>query len=202
MTALFSATRRQRLAACQGQALVEFAFIIPLLVVLALGVVEVSYALLDQHVVTKLSREGSNLISRNTSLQDAATAMKSMSSRPLDFSDGSRLIFSVLKKGATTGTTNYDKIILYQRYEYGTLSGVKSALSTKGSGAFRGAPEYEAINSDTDASLQLTNVPANLTMVRGGMLYVTEIYTKHPVITPLDRFGITVPSTLYSIAYF
>jgi Flp pilus assembly protein TadG len=202
MTARFSATRRQRLGACQGQALVEFAFIVPLLVVLALAVVEVSYALLDQHVVTKLTREGSNLISRNTSLQDAATAMKSMSSRPLDFNNGSRLIFSVLKKGATTGTTNYDKIILYQRYEYGTLSGVKSALSTKGSGAFRGAPEFEAVNSDTDASLQLKNLPANLTMVRGGMLYVTEIYTKHPVITPLDRFGITVPSTLYSIAYF
>jgi Flp pilus assembly protein TadG len=202
MTTLLSATRRQRFAACPGQALVEFAFIVPLLVVLALGVVEVSYALLDQHVVTKLTREGSNLISRDTSLQDAATAMKSMSSRPLDFNNGSRLIFSVLKKGATTGTTNYDKVILYQRYEYGTLSGVKSALQTKGSGAFRGAPEYEAINSDTDASLQLSNLPANLTMVRGGMLYVTEIYTKHPVITPLNRFGITVPSTLYSVAYF
>jgi Flp pilus assembly protein TadG len=202
MTTLLSATRRQRFAACQGQALVEFAFIVPLMIVLALGVVEVSYALLDQHVVTKLTREGSNLISRDTSLQDAATAMRSMSSRPLDFNNGSRLIFSVLKKGATTGTTNYDKVILYQRYEYGTLSGVKSALATKGTGAFRGAPEYEAINSDTDASLQLSNLPANLTMVRGGMLYVTEIYTKHPVITPLDRFGITVPSTLYSVAYF
>ena len=50
---------------------------------LVLGVVEVSYALLDQHVVTKLTREGSNLISRDTSLQDAATAMRSMSSRPV-----------------------------------------------------------------------------------------------------------------------
>lgn len=202
MTPLLSRARRQRFAACQGQALVEFAFIVPLLIVLALGVVEVSYALLDQHVVTKLTREGSNLISRDTSLADAATAMKSMSSRPLNFDNGSRLIFSVIKKGATTGTTNYDKVILYQRYEYGTLSGVKSALSTKGTGAFRGAPEYEAINSDGDASLQLTNMPPNLALVRGGMLYVTEIYTKHPVITPLDRFGITVPSTLYSIAYF
>jgi hypothetical protein len=34
------------------------------------------------------------------------------------------------------------------------------------------------------------------------MLYVTEIYTSHPLITPLDRLGITLPSTLYSIAYF
>ena len=34
------------------------------------------------------------------------------------------------------------------------------------------------------------------------MIYVTEIYTKHVLLTPLDRFGITVPQTLYSIAYF
>ncbi len=39
-------------------------------------------------------------------------------------------------------------------------------------------------------------------MVPGGMLYVTEVYTRHPLITPLDRFGITLPQTLYSIAYF
>ena len=194
--------RRQPPAGERGQSLVEFAIILPLLIVLALGVVEVSWALLDNHVLTALSREGSNLISRNTSLQDAATAMRSMSSRPLDFNNGSRLIFSVLKKGATTGTTNFDKVILYQRHEFGNLAGVRSTLSTLGSGAFRGAPEYEAINSDSDANLQVTNLPGNLQLVRGGMLYVTEIYTTHPAITPLTRFGVTLPSTLYSVAYF
>lgn len=195
-------TRRHRLAAERGQSLVEFAIVLPLLVVLALGVVEISWALLDNHVLTKLSREGSNLISRDTSLKDAETAMRSMSSRPLDFDNGSRLIFSVLKKGATSGTGNFDKVILYQRHQFGNLAGVKSALSTLGTGAFRGAPEYEAINSDSDTRLQVTNLPANLVLVRGGMLYVTEIFTTHPAITPLDRFGVTLPTTLYSVAYF
>ena len=58
---------------------------LPLVLVIVLGVVEIGYALLDQHVVTKLTREGSNLISRDTTLQDAATAMRDMSSRPVDF---------------------------------------------------------------------------------------------------------------------
>ncbi len=202
MTQQPSSPRRHRLAAERGQSLVEFAIVLPLLVVLALGVVEISWALLDNHVLTKLSREGSNLISRDTSLKDAATAMRSMSSRPLDFDNGSRLIFSVLKKGATSGTGNFDKVILYQRHEFGNLAGVKSALSTLGTGAFRGAPEYEAINSDNDTRLQVANLPANLVLVRGGMLYVTEIFTTHPAITPLDRFGVTLPTTLYSVAYF
>ena len=78
MTRQAFSTRRQRIAAERGQSLVEFAIVLPLLVVLALGVIEVSWALLDNHVLTKLSREGSNLISRDTSLQDAATAMRSM----------------------------------------------------------------------------------------------------------------------------
>jgi len=194
--------RTRRIRDANGQSLVEFAAALPLLLLLALGVVEVGYALLDSHVITKLAREGSNLISRDTSLQDAATAMRSLSSRPVNLDNGSRLIFSVIKKGATTGTANFDKEILYQRYEYGTLAGVTSTITTKGNGSYRGAPDYEAINSDSDANLQIAKMPATLNLVRGGMIYVTEIYTRHPLITPVDRFGLTLPQTLYSIAYF
>jgi hypothetical protein len=191
-----------RLRSSRGQSLVEFAFLMPLILAVTLGVVEVGYALLDQHVVTKLTREGSNLISRDVSIDDAATALTKMSSRPVNFSTGARLIFSVLRKGATTGTTNYNQVILYQRYQTGALSGVSSRLITRGAGSFHGAPNYEAFNSDTDANLQLSPLPANLQLPTGGLLYVTEIYSSHPLITPLDRFGVTVPNKLYSIAYF
>ena len=63
----------RRLLDARGQSLVEFAFLMPLILVVALGVIEFGYALLDQHVVTKLTREGSNLISRDTTLEDAIT---------------------------------------------------------------------------------------------------------------------------------
>src|SRR5437667_12490667 len=55
---------RQRSLCSSGQSIVEFAIILPLVLVLVLGVVEFSYELLDLHVVTKLTREGSNLMSR------------------------------------------------------------------------------------------------------------------------------------------
>jgi hypothetical protein len=184
-----------------GQTIVEFALLLPFLVVLLLGVIELSYALVDQHVVTRLAREGSNLISRDTAFQDAAAAMRSMASRPVDFDEGSKLIFSVLKRGATTGTSNYDKVILYQRYEVGTLPN-RSALTTAGAPTFDGPPNYEAVNSDNNTGLQIANMPSDLVAVKGGMIYVTEIYTTHTLITPLDAFGISTPTTLYSIAYF
>jgi hypothetical protein len=185
-----------------GQGLLEFALILPILLALVLGVVEVSYALLDQHIVTKLTREGSNLISRDTSLDDAVKVMKSMSSGPVNFGPGgtSNVIFSVIKKVATTGVANTGKEVLYQRLATGSLSNT-SYLTTSGTGSFGSGPEYVAANSDTDTRLQVTNLPPNL-VSPGGMLYITEIYTKHPLITPFDKFGIAVPGTLYSIAYF
>jgi Flp pilus assembly protein TadG len=183
----------------RGQTLLEFALVAPLILLLMLGVVEIGYAVLDQHIVSKVSREGSNLISRDTSLADAAAAMSSLSSRPMNFSDGSsKLIFSVVKKVATVGATNYNKAVLCQRFEYGSFAG-SSTLNNSG-GSFGSAPDYTAANSDNDSRLVVTNVPA--TMALGDMLYITEIYSRHTLITPLDRFGVTLPTTLYSIAYF
>jgi hypothetical protein len=193
----------------EGQSLLEFALVTPLILLLTLGVVEASYAVLDQHVVTKLTREGSNLISRDTSLADAVTAMKNMSNRPVNFDNGSsKIIFSVIKRVATVGASNYNRDVIFQRYEYGTLA-KSSALQFSG-GSFGAAPNYEANNSDGDTGLQVTNLPPNLTTL-GGLLYVTEIYTRHTLITPLQPVtnllcgncgGISMPNTLYSIAYF
>ena len=75
-------------------------------------------------------------------------------------------------------------------------------LRTAGTPAYNGAPDYQAVNADTDTRLQVSTLPANLTLTLNGTLYVTEIYTRHDLITPLSGFGVAVPSTLYSIAYF
>lgn len=186
----------------RGQSMVEFAIALPLLTLLALGLIELSSALLDQHVVARLAREGSNLISRDTTLQDAIAAMRSMSARPVNFDDGtSRLVLSVIKNVQTAGAANFNTNILYQRVEYGTLASAASQLQTRGTGSFGGAPDYQANNSDNDTSLQITNLPTGL-LTAGGVLYVTEIYSSRTILTPLDNFGLHVPSRLYSFAIF
>jgi Flp pilus assembly protein TadG len=193
---------RPRLASeDRGQTLVEMAFVLPIAMMMSLGVVEVSYAVLHQHVISRITREGANLISRDVSLLDAATALKSMSTRPVDFSSGSQLVLSVLKKGSVVGSANYDKVVLYQRYAIGTL-GTASTLTTAGLGSFGAAPDFKANNSDTDVNLRITNLPANVDVTRGGLLYVAEVFTNHTPLTPLDKFGVTVPPTLRSIAFF
>ena len=191
----------RRLGSERGQSIIEMAMVMPLLVVIVLGVIETGHALLDQHIVTKMTREGSNLISRDATLEQAAVAMRTMSSGPVNFDAGSTMIFSVIKRGATTGTANYNQLVLYQRFQFGALSAT-SALRTRGGASFGGAPNYEARNSDSNTGLQVTNVPGNLVTVPGGMVYVTELFSTHTLLTPLDRFGVSMPRRLYSIAYF
>jgi Flp pilus assembly protein TadG len=192
---------RRSLRSAAGQTLVEMAMVLPITLTVSLAVVEISYALVHQHVISRLSREGANLISRDVSLLDATTALQKMATAPVNFAKGSQLVLSVLKKGATVGTANFDRVVLYQRYSVGTL-GSASTLKTSGPGSFGGAPDYRANNSDTDANLRIVNLPANIDITRGGLLYVAEVFTSHPPLTPLDRFGITVPATLTSIAFF
>ena len=172
---------------------------LPLLLVVALGVAEVGSALRDAHVVTRLTREGSNLISRGTTIEDAAAAMAAMSGEPVDFSSNAKVIFSVVKRGGTPGTTNYGELALYQQYEYGVGTG-SSRLT--GSGTFGPAPDYTAVDPDNDTGLRVTNAPAGLASVLGGLVYVTEIIMTRSLITPVDQFGVTVPLELYSVAYF
>jgi Flp pilus assembly protein TadG len=189
-------TRAQR-----GQSLVEFAIALPLVILVVLGVVDFGYVLLDEHVVTKLTREGSNLISRDTTLQDAATALQAMNTPPVDLTKSSTVILSVLKTVQTAGAGNFNKTILYERYQVGAI-GAQSTLQTRGAGAFGPAPNYVAVNSDNDVNLQVTNLPASVNVPLGELEYVTELFSNHTLLTPLNSFGVQLPTVLYSIAYF
>ena len=177
------------------------AIVLPIALTVSLGVVEVSYAILHQHVISRLTREGANLISRDVTLLDATNALKTMSTAPVNFANGSQLVLSVLKKGSTVGTANYDKVVLYQRYAIGNL-GTPSTLATSGPAPVGPGPDFLTSNSDTDLNLRISNLPANVDVTRGGLLYVAEVFTQHAPLTPLDKFGVHVPPTLRSIAFF
>jgi Flp pilus assembly protein TadG len=192
---------RSRLRGQSGQSVAEMAMMLPIIVTLSLGVIEIGYALLDQHVVAKMSREGSNLISRDASIQFAFQALQSMRTGNVDFTSTSKVIFTVVKQ--PTSGTNAGVNVVAARYTGGAAVGGASAIACGGcSGNLGGPPDYQAADPDNTASLRVTaGVPAG-SIGPGGYLYITEIYTNHPLITPFDRLGIAVPSSLYSIAYF
>jgi hypothetical protein len=187
-------------ADANGQSIMEFALILPLLLVVVLGVIELGNALFDQHIVTKLAREGANLISRSASIKDAEDALVTMSNRPVNFTNGtSTVIFSVITRGATGANNNH--LFLSQRRVSGTLPAT-SKIEITGSGAFGGQPDYLAVNGDNNPGLRLRNPPPNLAVAPGSQIYVTEVFSRHPLLTPLPVFGVVVPPVLYSISYF
>ena len=190
-----------RLASSRGQSIVEFAICLPLLLLVTLGVIEMSNALMSQHVITKVAREGSNMISRETELVDAGTALQNMSANPGTFNARTLVIFSVLMRSQTGSNTG--QLVLYQRYQVGNGSLGGSRLN--GSGSFTAANDYTAANPNNTASLRVTNAPAGIASVPGGLIYVTEVYTSYDSMTPLGNlrdYNIPVPTVLYSIAYF
>jgi hypothetical protein len=191
---------KARARSASGQTLLEFAMMIPIMVVLLLGVIDISFALLDQHVVSKLSREGANMISRNVSIADATNALRTMSTRPVNFDTGATVIFSVVWRDSNPGAANYNKDILFQRRQFGAIPAT-STLLTVGAGSFGGAPDYRATNPDQDGSLVLTNFPPTMNVL-DGLVYVAEIFSNHILLTPIGNFGMFMPSRLYSIAYF
>lgn len=184
-----------------GQSLIEAALVIPFVFFVVMGVTELGIALRQQLAVSALAREGSNLISRDVSLTQASGVLRTMGGNPINLDSNTRVVFSVLRRGAAVGSTNYNQLILYRRHEYGSGPG-RSRLTTRGTGSFGGAPDYEAVNSDSNSNLQLTNAPAGLVTSLGGLMYVTEVITVYTRLTPLSSFGVTLPSELYSIAYF
>jgi Flp pilus assembly protein TadG len=192
-----------RLRAERGQSIVEFAITLPLMLLVSLGVVETSNALMRQHVVTKMAREGSNMISRETELADAGNALRNMASNPGEFNSKTLVIFSVLMR-SQTGTNN-GQIVLYQRYQTGNGSLGGSRLNGS-CGTCTAATDYTAQNPNNTTSLRVTNAPPNIITVPGGLIYVTEVFQTFDTMTPVSgltgNLGIPLPQVLYSVAYF
>jgi TadE-like protein len=184
----------------QGQSLMEFAMILPLMLLLVLGVIEVGYALFEAHILARLAREGSNLISRQTTLQEAQTSIVAAASHPVAFGAKGRLVFSVITTG--TGGANLNKAIISQRLALGSLS-APSKLGDPPASSYGPAPHYTAINSDNDAAIRVSGpLPNGLVLSAGQFVYLTEVYHRHDLITPFDRFGVTLPTNLYASAFF
>jgi len=191
---------RSRGRRTRGQALAEFGIVLPFLAMVLLGVVEFGYAIYHSLLIDAVAREGSNLIARDTTMTDAEAALRAGAQGPVQFDSNGRVIFSVIKLG--TGGSNNGQPIIAQRYAFGGLS-VTSVLGTPPSASYAGSPDYKAVNADNDSSIRITGaLPNGLTLSTGQSVYVTEVFVRHSTVSPINRLGVTLPSTLYASAYF
>ena len=159
-----------------GQALVEFACVVFIMLAMVFGLIDFARAIYDREVMTNLSREGSNLASRGTDLNTSATAVI-LGSQDLNLRLNGRVII-------TSVANNSGAFKITGQVSQGGLS----ASSRVGSGI--GNP----------ASLPVTAV----TIPQPNQtVYITEVFYSYQPVTPIGKMlRLVMPSTLYDVAYF
>jgi Flp pilus assembly protein TadG len=163
-------------AAESGQAALEFALIAALMLVLFCMVIDFGRAIHVVQVMAGLSRQGSNLASRGTTLSDSAAAVIA-GDAPLNLSNNGEVII--------TSVANINRVF--------TITGqVSEGGISQNSRVGTGVGNRANVPSSAAAMLQ-----------PGQTIYVTEIFYSYQAITPIQNLlKFVMPSKLYQSAYF
>lgn len=163
-----------------GQAALEFAVIVSLLLIVAFVIIDLSRALSDIEVMAGLSRQGGNLASRGDSAAQAAAALIT-GDAPLNLQqNGEVIITSVINDG----TTKKAKLVIFDQASAGGLA----AASKIGTG----------VGNTATLPAAAAAIPQP-----GQLVYVAEVYYTYAPITPIDKFmKLVLPTQLYQAAYF
>ena len=169
----------------RGQAILEFLPVMVLMLTLAFAVIDFGYFIWQSQVIIGLTREGSNLASRDMPLSGAAAAVISDGS-VLNLSSRGRVIITSVENIGTASASNF---VITGQYSTGNLSATSKIGTYTGSGTPRAT----------------ILVPTGFPPVPqpGASVFVTEIYCSFTPITPLGYFvQYTMPSKTYDVAYF
>jgi hypothetical protein len=167
-------SRRRRLAGDEaGTAIVEFAIVTPLLLMLVLGVIEYGNVFSNVHTLASLSREGANLASRGATL-------------PV-------VLDNVMGNGVDIGLSSRGGVVASRLIVTGGVAKVDEQVSSTGySGKSHVGPANGPATGTGTWGLQ-----------EGQIVYVVELFYRYDTVTPLEAVvGIGVPDTLYERAIF
>jgi Flp pilus assembly protein TadG len=168
----------KRLEDERGLALLELAICLPLVLILVFGLIDFSQIIYDNEQINGLSRQGSDLASRGTSLTTTVSALVTQGA-PLNIGTNGRIILTEV----AYNSNNVAQIVDQAESPAGI-----SVTSAIGSGV--GNP----------ASMPSSAVKV---LAAGQTLYVTEVFYSYSPITPVGGLiHKSLASTLYDVAYF
>lgn len=161
----------------EGLAVVELAMVLPFMLLLFFGIVDLGRMVLTRQVLINVSREAANLASRGTTLTDAAAAVQ-ISAQPLNFPVDGYVIVSEVARAANGQT------------------------SIKARAAAGGRPQPSKIGAGIGAIAVLPTTTTPIPPI-GQSVYAAEVYYRSPPITPLGTLiNSAIGDTFYDVAYF
>lgn len=165
---------RPKLRDRRGQALVEFALLLPVLLLLLCGVIEIGRILETNHIMSALTREGANLASRGASMEDALSILRTNQSASGLGNVGGAVVSRLLVD--QNGVPKVEAQITSAGYENASRVAPKDSVATTYTGA------------------GLTN---------GYRYFVVELFIPYTPITPLSNFMAGfIPERLYDRSLF
>jgi hypothetical protein len=168
-----SGARRSLVADRKGTALVEFAIVTPLLLMLVLGVIEYGNVFSNVHTLASLSREGANLASRGATLPT--------------------VVGTVIANGTDMGLSTRGGVVASRISVNGGVAKVEEQSASTG---YTGKSHLGAANTPAVGT-------GTWGLQEGQIVYVVELFYRYDTITPFENVvGIGVPDTLYERGIF
>ncbi len=179
MTAMNSIVRVKRDTE-RGAALLELALLLPLLVVMLLGVIDLGRLIHARLVVTNVSREGGSLACRNTTLQDDQDilAMLTASTTPFDLVNQGQILITRIGAGNLLSTPPHPSPYIIRRAQAGALR-VTSSVSGDSASLQSGLSQVILNYLTADPNTGLPDI--------SGVTVVEVFYLYRPI-TPLPGF--------------
>jgi Flp pilus assembly protein TadG len=169
----------KRLEDESGNALVELAICISVLLTLVFGLIDFSQMIFDEQIMSGISRQGSDLASRGTEASLAVT------------------VAALVTQGSSLNIGTNGRIILTEVADVnGSPQIIDQAESTTG----------VSVTSSVGSGIgNPATVPSSASTVlsAGQTLYVTEVFYSYNPMTPIGNFlKKSLASQLYEAAYF
>jgi Flp pilus assembly protein TadG len=157
----------------KGIATLEFALILPILVIMVFGVIDLGGLIHARLIITNVSREGGSLASRDIKAGSDLLTMLMSSGTPLDLNTSGRIYISKISEGVSADAPNP---VISTQINQGNLA-VNSAIRT--------SQPYLGLTADLFNHLVFK--PANQTADISGVTVVEVFYIYRPI-TPLPNF--------------
>lgn len=157
----------------EGAELVELVIVLPFLLIMCFGILELGNALDKAHGMATLSREGANIAVRGTALDTvAAVTMSNGVSIGLDVRGGTIVSRILVESGQPT---------------------LKEQVATSGYDGLSRVGQVDSIVAQY----------AGAGLVDGQQLFAVEVFYDHQKVTPLSRLlGPIIPDTMYDVSVF